>query len=159
MDMMVMAMACDLTAVGSFQWSDTEAKHTFPWLNLLEHHHFYQHDGGFRPNECEQIDIWYSQMHLHLIQSMAAIDMGGHTLLDESVVFFGTEISMPPTHLKTGMPFVLAGNGGGLRTGRWVRYNHLSHNNLLVAILNLFGDTRTTFGDPAFNTGALTNLT
>jgi len=158
MDMMVMAMACDLTAVGSFQWSDTEAKHTFPWLNLTEHHHFYQHDGGFRPTECEQIDVWYSQMHLHLIQAMAAIDMGGHTLLDESVVFFGTEISMPPTHTKTGMPFFLAGNGGGLRTGRWLRYNHLSHNNLLVSILNLFGDARTTFGDPMYNTGALTNL-
>lgn len=27
-DVMVMAMACDLTAVGSFQWTDTEAKHT-----------------------------------------------------------------------------------------------------------------------------------
>jgi hypothetical protein len=34
MDMMVMAMACDLTGVGTLQWSDTEAKHTFPWLNL-----------------------------------------------------------------------------------------------------------------------------
>ena len=48
MDMMVMAMACDLTRVGTFQWTDTEAKHTFPWLNLNSHHHFYQHDGGFR---------------------------------------------------------------------------------------------------------------
>jgi hypothetical protein len=34
MDMMVMALACDLTAVGTFQWTDTEAKHTFPWLDL-----------------------------------------------------------------------------------------------------------------------------
>jgi len=51
------------------------------------------------------------------------------------------------------MPFLLAGNGGGLRTGRWVKYNHLSHNNLLVSILNLFGDTRQTFGDPTYCTG------
>jgi hypothetical protein len=158
MDMMVMAMACDLTAVGTIQWSDTEAKHTFPWLNLSQHHHFYQHDGGFRPTECEAIDTWYSSMHLHLIQAMGAVDMGGHTLLDESVVFFGTEIADPPTHKKAGMPFVLAGNGGGLRTGRWVKYNHLSHNDLLVAILNLFGDTRTSLGPAMFNTGPLTNL-
>ena len=52
MDMMVMALACDKTGVISLQWTDTEAKHTFPWLNLSEHHHFYQHDGGFRPTEC-----------------------------------------------------------------------------------------------------------
>jgi hypothetical protein len=159
MDMMVMAMACDLTAVGTMQWTDTEAKHTFPWLKLSEHHHFYQHDGGFRPTECEQIDIWYSTMHLHLIQSMAAVDMGGHSLLDESVVFFGTEIADPPTHKKQGMPFLLAGNGGGLRTGRWVQYNHLSHNQLLVAILNLFGDMRQSIGPAMYNGGPLTGLT
>jgi hypothetical protein len=158
MDMMVMAMACDMTAVGTFQWSDTEAKHTFPWLNLPEHHHFYQHDGGFRPAECEQIATWYSQMHLYLLQAMDRVDMGGHTLLDESVVLFGSEIQEPPTHVKTNMPFMLAGLGGGIRGGRWLRYSSLSHNNLLVSVLNLFGDPRTTFGDPKYNTGPLTNI-
>jgi hypothetical protein len=158
MDLMVMALACDITAVGTLQWSDTEAKHTFPWLNLPEHHHFYQHDGGFRPVECEAINTWYSSMHLHLIQAMANVDMGGHTLLDESVVFFGSELADPPTHRKEGMPFLLAGNGGGLRTGRWVQYGGRSHNDLLVSLLNLFGEPRQTFGDPQFNDGPLTNL-
>ena len=158
-DMLVMSLACDITAVASLQWSDTEAKHTFPWLTLPQHHHFYQHDGGFKPMECEQIYTWYSQQHLYLIQQMAAVDMGGHTLLDESVVFFGSELQEPPTHLKGNMPFMLAGNGGGLRTGRWLKYNSLSHNNLLVSILNLFGDTRQTFGTAQYCTGPLTGLT
>ena len=96
MDMMVMALACDMTGVISLQWTDTEAKHTFPWLNLSEHHHYYQHDGGFRPTECAQIETWYSQMHLYLLQEMQAVDMGGHSLLDESVVFFGSELADPP---------------------------------------------------------------
>ncbi len=165
MDMMVMAMACDLTAVGTFQWTDTEAKHTFPWLNLPEHHHYYQHDGGFKPVECEKICTWYSEMHLHLLQAMDAVVMGtdGHTLLDESVVFFGSELSQPPTHSNTDMPFLLAGGGGGMRGGRWLRFtdktqNRNSHNNLLVSILNLFGDLRTTFGTPEFCTGPLSNI-
>ena len=157
MDMLVRALACDLTAVATFQWSDTEAKHTLPWLNLSEHHHFYQHDGGFRPAECEQIGIWYSQQHLYLLQQMAAVDMGGHSLLDESVVFFGSEIQDPPSHAKNNMPFVLAG-GGGLRTGRWLDFKGVSHNNLLVSILNLFGDDRRGFGDPKFCTGPLPGL-
>ncbi|WP_438021519.1 DUF1552 domain-containing protein [Sorangium sp. So ce315] len=159
MDMLVMALACDITAVGTLQWSDTEAKHTFPWLNLTEHHHYYQHDGGFKPAECELICNWYSKQHLYLLQEMAKVDMGGHSLLDESVVFFGSELSDPPTHRKNDMPFLLAGGGGGLRTGRWVRYRNLPHNNLLVSILNLFGDSRTTFGDPRYCTGPLQNLT
>jgi len=159
-DMIVMSLACDRTAVATLQWSDTEAKHTFPWLNLSEHHHYYQHDGGFKPVECEQICTWYSEMHLYLIQALAAVDMGGHTLLDETVVFFGNELSNPPNHTKVGMPFMLAGNGGGMRTGRYLRYPAgLSHNNLLVSLLNLFGDNRTTFGDPQYCTGPLTSPT
>lgn len=157
MDMMVMALACDLTAVASFQWSDTEAKHTFPWLQLSEHHHFYQHDGGFRAPECEKIAIWYSEQHLYLIQALAAVSMGDHTLLDETVVFFGSELQDPPVHAKNNMPFMLAGNGGGLRSGRWLRYNGRSHNDLLVSLLNLFGDTRTTFGNPQFSNGPLSD--
>jgi hypothetical protein len=166
MDMMVMALACDLTGVGTFQWTDTEAKHTFPWLNLPEHHHFYQHDGGFKPAECEKICTWYSEMHLHLLQAMDGIVMGadGHTLLDESVVFFGSELGQPPTHSNTDIPFLLAGGGGGLKGGRWVHYtdktnNKNSHNNLLVSIANLFGDPRTTYGNPAFCSGPLSGIT
>jgi Protein of unknown function (DUF1552) len=162
MDMLVMALACDITSVASLQWSDTEAKHTFPWLGLDQHHHFYQHDGNFRPVECEQIYTWYSEQHLYLLQQLDAVDMGGHTLLDESVVFFGSELAQPPVHSKDDMPFLLAGGGGGLRGGRFLRHAELadrSHNNLLVALLNLFGDERTSFGDPTYCTGALAGLT
>jgi hypothetical protein len=162
MDMLVMALACDVTHVASLQWSDTEAKHTFPWLGLDQHHHYYQHDGNFRPVECEQIYTWYAEQHAYLLQQMDLVELGDHTLLDESVVFFGSELAQPPVHSKSDMPFLLAGGGGGLRGGRFLRNEGLpdpSHNNLLVAILNLFGDERTTFGDPAYCTGPLSGLT
>jgi hypothetical protein len=159
MDMMVMALACDITGAGTLQWSDTEAKHTFPWLGLSEHHAFYQNDGGYRPAECEKIATWYSTQHAYLIQEMAKVDMGGHSLLDESVVFFGSERQDPANYSKANMPFLLAGGGGGLRTGRWLKYASRSHNELLVALLHLFGDTRTSFGTAQYSTGTLTNLT
>ena len=88
---------------------------------------------------------------------MDKVDMGGHTLLDESVVFFGSELSHPGNHRKDNMPFILAGNGGGLKTGRHLKFSggQRTSNDLLVAILNLFGDARTTYGEPGFNHGAL----
>ncbi len=158
MDMIVAAFACDITSVSTLQWSDTEAKHTFPWLELSEHHHFYQHDGSFRPAECEQIARWYSEQHAYLISALQAVDMGGHSLLDETVVFFGSELQDPPSHLKNNMPFLLAGNGGGLRTGRYLKYNGASHNDLLLSVLRLFGDDRSIFGDERFCTGELPGL-
>ena len=156
MDMMVMALSCNMAPVGTLQWSDTEAKHTFPWLKLTQsqHHHFYQHDGGFQPVQCEQIGTWYAQQHLYLLQQLDAVVVGDHTLLDETLVFFGSELQEPPTHKKNNMPLWLA--GGGINTGtagRWIKKNAEPHNNLLVSILNLFGDTRKTFGAAKFCTG------
>ena len=157
MDMIVMAFACDLTSVALMQWADCEAKYTLPWLGLSETHYFYENGGGFRPAELEQIYTWYSTMHAYLLRGLAGIDVGGHSLLDETVVFFGTEVSDPASHYKKNMPFLLA--GGGLRTGRWVKYGEdPPHNNLLVSLLNLFGDPSTTFGDTRCCTGALPYL-
>ena len=72
-----------------------------------------------------------------------------------------------------------APDGGGLRTGRWGRTPDFSHKNLLVSILNLFGDPRycdrvahepdivirtrrdineMTFGVPNFYAGVLAGL-
>ncbi len=154
MDMMVMAFACDITAVGLLQWADSEAQHTFPWLDLPDHHHFYQHDGGYRPPELEKIGIWYSKQHAYLLQEMAKVDMGGHSLLDESVVLFGSELGWPESHAQDNVPVMLAGGGSGLRTGRHLDFRAnknagddkgIPHNNLLVSLLNLFGDPRTTY--------------
>ena len=159
-DMLVMALACDRTSVATFMWTDSEAKHTYPWLNLPQTFYFYQNGGGYRPEECAQIGTWYASQNSYLLQQMARVDMGGHSLLDESVVFFGSEVSNPANHRKLNMPFLLAGGGGGLRGGRWLTYPSVSHNDLLVAILNLFDENVLTFGDPRYCSGAaLPNLT
>lgn len=157
-DMLVMALACDITGVATLQWSDAEAKFTFPWLGLPETQAFYQNDGGHRPAELTKIFTWYVEQHAYLLDKMSSVDMGGHSLLDETIVFFGTNIQAPVTHAKTDMPLLLAG-GRTLRTGRWVQHPHVSHNDLLVSILNLFGGEHTTFGDPEFCAGPLATLT
>ncbi|MDX2050978.1 MAG: DUF1552 domain-containing protein [Polyangiaceae bacterium] len=155
-DMMVMALACDITAVGHLQWSDSECQHSLPYLNLLQHHHYYQHENGYAPAEIEQIGMWYSQQHLYLLQQMMSVDMGGHSLLDESLVFFGSEIGWPESHSQDNIPIMLAG-GAGIRTGRHLDFRKnkandsdpgIPHNNLLVSILNLFGDARTSYQEP-----------
>jgi len=159
LDMLVMALACNKTSVATLMWSDTQAKYTLPWLQLEadEVHYFYQSDGGYRPAECERIGTWYASQHSYLIQQLAAVDLGTHSLLDETVVLFGSEVSDPPSHRKVDMPFLLAG-GGGLRGGRFIKYNGASHNDLLLAILNLFGDPRSSFGTSSYCTGPLPNL-
>ena len=158
LDMLVMALACDRTRVASFMWTDCEAKHSYPWLNLPNTFAYYQNGGGYQPEACAKIGAWYASQNSYLLQRMASVDMGGHSLLDESIVFFGSEQANPATHSTKNMPFLLAGNGGDLRTGRWLKYAGASHNDLLVSILGAFGEARDPFGDPAYCTGPLPNL-
>ena len=54
------------------------------------------------------------------------------------------------------MPFLLAGGTGGtMRTGRWIKCGGVPHNKLLTSLFNLFGDTRTSFGDARVDSSAL----
>jgi hypothetical protein len=160
MDMLVMALSCDLTNVGVMQWADSRAAYTLPWLDLpgAEVQNYYENNGGFDRASMTKIFTWYSTQHAYLLEQMAKVDLGGRTLLDESVVFFGSQQQSPATHQKDHMPFLLAGGGGGLEGGRVLSFEGQSHNDLLTSLANLFGDTRTTFGDLEYCSGPLSGL-
>jgi hypothetical protein len=163
-DLMVAALACDMTRVSTMQWADSEAKFImdFPPLNLPDYHHAYQHEHGFNPTALNQIYNWYAGNFAHLLTQMSAVqEADGSTLLDNTLIFWITEIQKPDSHDQTNMPLVLAGKAQGkIRPGRWLQAKSgTPHNNLLVSILNSFGGTDTTFGDARYCTGALPGLT
>jgi hypothetical protein len=162
-DLLVASLACDLTRVATMQWADSEAKFllNFNPLNMPDHHHAYQHEKGFQPDALFKIYQWYATNFAYFLQKLDSVkESDGTTLLDNTLVFWISEIQMPNDHGQTNMPFVLAGKAQGkVRTGRWIKINKQPHNNLLVSLLNIFGGTDTKFGDPDFNTGALAGLT
>jgi hypothetical protein len=164
-DLLVAALTCDLTRVGTMQWSDGEAKFMLGFLkdsngeSLKDHHHGYQHDRGFQPQALELIYHFYAENLAYLLERLDSVQESNGTLLDNSLVLAVSEIQMPETHAQNNMPFILAGNAGGaLETQRWLRVPSQPHNNLLVSILNVFGIPDTTFGHPDFCTGPLTGL-
>jgi hypothetical protein len=161
-DLMVASLACNTTRVSTMQWADSEAKFllNFAPLNLPEHHHAYQHEKGFNPEALAKIYNWYAGNFAYLLKQMDAVKEGDTSLLDNSLVLWVSEIQHPDDHNQTNMPFVIAGKAQGkIKTGRWLKVKSQPHNNLLVTLLNIFGGTDTTFGDPKYNTGALTGLT
>lgn len=164
-DLLVAALACDLTRVGTMQWSDGEAKFMLGFLKesngtaLKDHHHGYQHDRGFQPEALELIHRFYAENLAYLLQRLDSIQESNGTLLDNSLVLAVTEIQHPETHAQNNMPFILAGKAGGrLQTQRWLKVPSQPHNNLLVSILNLFGLPNTTFGHRDYCQGPLAGL-
>jgi len=109
--------------------------------------------------QWDQMLVWYSEQLAYLLERLAAVPEGDGTMLDNTVVFAVNEISRGNTHSHVDMPFILAGGAGGrLQTGRYLKYNDVSHTELLVSILNLVGAPVDTFGDPRFCRGPLPGL-
>jgi hypothetical protein len=164
-DLLVASLACDLTRVGTMQYSDSEAKFMLGFLkdssgtSLKDHHHGYQHDRGFQPQALEIIYNFYMQKFASLLQKLDAVKESNGSLLDNSLVISLTEIQMPDNHAQNNMPFILAGKAGGkLKSQRWLKVKSQPHNNLLVSILNMFGLPDTKFGHPDYCTGPLAGL-
>jgi len=165
MDLLTMALACDITRVASLQWSRSVSQTRFTWLNITQGHHDLSHRPDTEPDAVANlttINNWYAQQFAGLISRLKATpDGAGGTLFDNTLLLWCNELAKGNTHSRQGAPYVLAGSAGGaLRTGRSLSYDGqgLPHNNLLVSILNAMGVPDTTFGKPDWCTGPLTGL-
>jgi hypothetical protein len=165
MDLMVMALACDLTRVATIQWERSVGDVRFTWLGATRGHHDMSHDPDTQLDTVEmltKINIWYAEQFAYLLGKLASIKEGAGTMLDNTLVFWCNELSRGNAHSHPDMPFVLAGGAGGaLKTGRYLVYPktaNVPHNNLLVSMMNAMGLPDTTIGNPAFCTGPLVGL-
>jgi hypothetical protein len=161
MDIMVMAFACNLTNVATLQWQDPLSRNAFPFLGLgPNHHHVFQHDGGYQPVPLAAIERWYSQQLGYLLRRLSEVrGAEDRSLLDDAAVLVGSELGHAGRHSMDGLPFLVAGNvGGRVRAGRFLRFPRASHQNLLVSLQNAFGVEGASFGYRETVTGPLPGL-
>lgn len=162
-DLMVNAMACDLTRVASLQWSHSVGETRFTWLDINEGHHEISHKGDSDTTARDQltkINRWYAEQLAYLIAKLKAVPQEGGTMLDHTLILWCNELGKGNAHSGTDAPYVLAGRAGGtLRTERYLSFQGaVPHNNLLVSLLNAMGIPATRFGKPEWCTGALSGL-
>jgi hypothetical protein len=158
MDLLVLALACDLTRVASLQWSTAESTVVHTWLGITGEHHLMSHDAARIP-DLVKINKWYAQQLAYLMDKLAAItDEEGLTLLDGSLIFWTNEIAIGDTHDRRDLAYLVAGKGNGaIKAGRSLKYTGQPHNQLLAALVNMFGFSLPGFGDPMFS-GVLSGL-
>lgn len=157
-DLLVRALACDLTRVATLQWSTGVSHQAFPWLGVNDSHHDTTHSPESiedRTGKLLAIEHWYAEQFAYLLDQLEQVPEGEGTLLDHTLVVWFNELSFS-AHGTTDMPFVLAGRcGGALETGRFLQFDRKKHNDLLVTVLNLMGQEVSTFGDPELCDGPL----
>lgn len=163
-DLMVTALACDQTRVASLQCSTAVNACRFSFLDPSVSHegHSLSHAGdsneGMQP-DWERNLTWYAELFAYLLQQLDSIPEGDGTLLDNTAILWGNEISRGNTHDLTDIPFILAGGAGGrFRTGQYLRYPGIAHNQLLLSIIQAFGIEASEFGAPHLNNGILSEI-
>jgi Protein of unknown function (DUF1552) len=161
LDLMVLAFWTDTTRIATFMLANDNSRLVFDFLNINEEHHylshFVRHDGTESIRRFNAITRWHVVQFAYFIDRLAKIQEGDGTLLDHSLLLFGSGLKHGDYHSATDLPIVLAGGGGGtLKTGRWVRYPEPQpYANLLLSMLHRLGVDTPSFGS---STGPLAGL-
>jgi hypothetical protein len=162
-DLLAMALGCDLTRVASVQISTALNRIRYPWVGSLGEGHALSHAGPSNADAWNQLtarEKWHTERLAAFLQKLADTPEGEGSVLDNTLVLWGTDVSWGNTHTLTDLPYLMVGDlGGAFRTGRYLKYDGVPNNNLMVSILNALGVETETFGDPEFCTGELTGLT
>jgi len=164
MDLLAMSLGCDLTRVASLQFSRSVSGVRFTWLGHGKSHHDLSHLGNSDPemiNGISEINTWYAEQVKYLMDAMAAIPEGNGTVLDNTLIVWGNELSRGNSHGNRPVPFVLLGGASGaLDMGRYLQFDNVRHNRLLVSLCHAMGmDEQETFGNTDGGSGGLAGLT
>lgn len=162
MDLLAMAFACDLTRVASFMISTALNRIRYPFLESTGEGHNLSHAGvsdTVAKTERIRRQTWHASRLAYLLTRLQEFkEADGTTVLDNTLVLWGNEVSLGYTHAHTNIPFLIAGGSWHFRTGRHLTYPGVSHGDLLVSVLNAMGVPATTFGLPEFSRGPLPGL-
>jgi hypothetical protein len=168
-DLAVIAMSCDITrSVTLTIRHGGGGLSYFPWLGLpsssgdplANEHHEMSHEPWKYRTQLLTIAQWFMSQTAYFAQKLKDTPDGlGGSLFDSVLMLQGSENAEADYHNFVDMPYFLLGSAGGyFKTGRYLTYPHVSHNDMLVSILQAFGLPDTTFGDPASCTGPLAKL-
>ena len=152
LDLIVLAFATDSTRIASFIFGSEVTSMNFSFLpGVAGGFHDISHHGN-NPDKLEQyqkINRWHVSQLAYLLERLKAIKEGPRTLLDNSMILFGSGISDGNEHDHHNVPLVLAGRGGGtIMPGRHLECRQdYPLASLYVSMLNRVGVRVPSFGD------------
>lgn len=160
MDIIALAFRTDSTRIASFMFGNAVSGKSFTFLEGVTggHHQLSHHEND--PAKMEQyarIGAWHVEQYAYLLDRLRSVREGEKTLLDNSMIVFGSALRDGNSHNPHNLPIVLAGgNGRGIATGRHLVYEQDTPLcNLYRAMLERSGIPADRFAD---STGPLANL-
>ncbi len=124
-DLEVLAFQTDLTRVITFMMGREQSDRSFREIGIPETHHQVTHhrDNPDLQAKIAQIDNYHAQMFAYLLQKLKSTSDGDGTLLDHSLIVYGSGISEGDRHSYKDLPILLAGGKSAqIEGGNHIRY-------------------------------------
>jgi len=160
-DLLALAFQADITRVGTLLFARDLTGRTYPESEApTAGFHGSSHHGEDpkRIAELSKINQYHVKMLAHLIERLAKTPDGDGTLLDHSLVLYGSNMGNSNQHVHYDVPHVLVGGlNGKLKGGRHLTYptRTVPTGNLLLTLLDMYDIHQDSIGDSA---GRLENL-
>src|SRR5215208_1835342 len=125
-DLQILAMQGDVTRVITFQLARETSNRTYPEIGVPDPHHPLSHHGNdpAKIARMAKINAFHVSLFAEFLGKLKATKEGTGTLLDNSLVLYGSGMGNPNVHDHTNLPVVVAGGGaGGMKGGRHLRFN------------------------------------
>jgi hypothetical protein len=142
-DMIALSWQANMTRVSSFMLAKEVSMRTYPNLKITEAFHPLSHHAN-DPSKIErliQIQNYHTQVFAKFIKKLSTTPDGDGTLLDHSIILYGSNMSNSDLHNNDPLPNVVMGKGyGRIKGGQHLRYpQDTPHANLLLTLLNRAG--------------------
>ena len=150
-DLQVLAYKADITRISTLMLSRENSNTRYPGSGVAEGFHNASHHSNEQKNKDQfaVINRYHITVLKRFFDKLAATPDGDGSLLDHSLVLYGSSLSDANEHNFDPLPIMLMGNGAGIiESGRHLRFaEHTPLANLHLALLDKFGIRRESFGN------------
>lgn len=150
-DLQVLAYQTEITRISTLMLARENSNAVYPATGVRDGFHNASHHSNERKNKDQfaVINRYHTSMLAYFLGRLQATPDGDGTLLDHSMILYGSSLSDGNEHNFDPLPVVLAGGGSGaIRGGRHLRHAPKTPmSNLLLAMLHAMGARVDAIGD------------
>jgi hypothetical protein len=150
-DLQVLSWQADITRISTMMFAKEVSNAVFAASGIREPFHNLSHHSNVPDNiaKLAQLNRYHASIFGYLVKKLADTPDGGHSLLDNSLLLYGSGMSNSNQHDHKPLPIVIAGGAGGsLEGGRHIRVGEsVPLSNLQLSLLHKLGVPAESFGD------------
>jgi hypothetical protein len=159
-DLLALALRADITRVGTLLYARDLTTRSYPESGVTVAFHAGSHHGEDERRKAEyaRLNRYHIAMLAYFVEKLSKTPDGDGTLLDHSLVLYGSNMGNSNQHRHEDVPHVLVGGANGqLRGDRHLAYPTMTvpTGNLLLSLLDRFDIHQDSIGD---STGRLEDL-